>query len=216
MKTSFIYASGATPAAFVESGQTFYIVSDQLGSPRLIVDASGTVVRQIDYDTFGNVINDSNSVMALIFGFAGGMADPDHELIRFGARDYQPSTGRWTAKDPILFNGGLNLYGYVGNDPVNWVDPKGTVQPDYLFAKMRVLPKVWIHNLFNPDISVEDAVVLQNLVDLGYLKGKVEDHFPIKQPEPIYIILSKKTLEIETNYIKTTGCSDTPTDPTEG
>jgi len=47
-------------------------------------------------------------------------------LVRFGARDYDPDTGRWTAKDPILFAGGdANLFAYVGNDPVNWSDPYG-------------------------------------------------------------------------------------------
>jgi len=41
-------------------------------------------------------------------------------LVRFGARDYDPSVGRWTSKDPILFDGGqANLYVYVNNDPVN-------------------------------------------------------------------------------------------------
>ena len=60
------------------------------------------------------------------FGFAGGLYDRDTGLVRFGARDYDPKTGRWTAKDPILFaGGGANLYGYVQNDPVNWRDPNG-------------------------------------------------------------------------------------------
>ncbi len=46
--------------------------------------------------------------------------------MRFGARDYDPETGRWTAKDPIGFGGGdANLYGYVEGDPVNLVDPSG-------------------------------------------------------------------------------------------
>lgn len=48
--------------------------------------------------------------------------------MRYGARDYDPYTGRWTAKDPLLFSGGdSNFYAYVGNDPVNWVDPSGHV-----------------------------------------------------------------------------------------
>lgn len=46
--------------------------------------------------------------------------------MKFGARDYDPETGRWTSKDPILFNGGdANLYGYVLGDPINFVDPSG-------------------------------------------------------------------------------------------
>jgi len=47
-------------------------------------------------------------------------------LVRFGARDYDAEVGRWTVKDPIRFAGGdTNLYGYVGNDPLNGVDPSG-------------------------------------------------------------------------------------------
>ena len=46
--------------------------------------------------------------------------------MRFGHRDYDPDTGRWTAKDPILFRGGsTDLYRYCLNDPVNLVDPVG-------------------------------------------------------------------------------------------
>jgi len=60
------------------------------------------------------------------FGFAGGLYDRDTKLIHFGFREYDPFTGRWTAKDPILFAGGdTNLYGYVLGDPVGGIDPKG-------------------------------------------------------------------------------------------
>lgn len=64
--------------------------------------------------------------MKIPFGFAGGLHDRDTGLVHFGARDYDPTLGRWTAKDPIDFAGGeTNLYGYVANDPVNGVDPRG-------------------------------------------------------------------------------------------
>ena len=59
----------------------------------------------MDYDSFGNVLQDTQPGFQP-FGFAGGLYDPDTKLVRFGARDYDPRTGRWTAKDPILFAGG--------------------------------------------------------------------------------------------------------------
>ncbi|MDR1007225.1 MAG: RHS repeat-associated core domain-containing protein [Campylobacteraceae bacterium] len=58
--------------------------------------------------------------------FAGGLYDKDTKLIKFGYREYDSYTGRWTSKDPIDFNGGsLNLYGYVLGDPVNLIDFNG-------------------------------------------------------------------------------------------
>lgn len=79
----------------------------------------------MDFNEFGRVTLDSAPGFQP-FGFAGGIYDQDTKLVRFGAREYNAETGRWTAKDPILFNGGdTNLYGYTNNDPVNFVDPKG-------------------------------------------------------------------------------------------
>jgi RHS repeat-associated protein len=76
----------------------------------------------MDYDEFGNVILDTNPGFQP-FGFAGGLYDSQTGLMRFGTRDYDPETGRWTVKDPIGFKGGdTNLYGYVGNSPINFVD----------------------------------------------------------------------------------------------
>lgn len=61
--------------------------------------------------------------------FAGGMQDRDTALVHFGFRDYDPATGRWTAKDPIDFDGGdTDLYGYTENDPINFVDSSGEVK----------------------------------------------------------------------------------------
>jgi RHS repeat-associated protein len=60
------------------------------------------------------------------FGFAGGLYDRDTSFVRFGARDYDAAVGRWTDKDPIGFGGGQsNVCAYIGNDPVNAVDPTG-------------------------------------------------------------------------------------------
>jgi RHS repeat-associated protein len=123
----FVYGSRANvPDYMVKGGVTYRIIADHLGSPRLVVDtATGDIIQRMNYDEFGNVLTDTNPGFQP-FGFAGGHYDVDTGLVRFGARDYDPQTGRWTAKDPILFAGGdTNLFGYVQNDPVNFVDPMG-------------------------------------------------------------------------------------------
>ena len=85
----------------------------------------GSIAQRIDYDTWGNVTNDTNPGFQP-FGFAGGLYDRNANLVRFGARDYDPQTGRWSAKDSIRFLGGqTNLYGYVLNDPINFYDLSG-------------------------------------------------------------------------------------------
>jgi len=109
-----------------KGGATYRIVSDHLGSVRLVVNAStGAVAQRIDYDAFGVVTLDTNPGFQP-FGFAGGIYDADTGLVRFGARDYDAEVGRWTAKDPIRFTGRApNRFGYVINDPVNYLDPSG-------------------------------------------------------------------------------------------
>jgi RHS repeat-associated protein len=125
----FEYADGRMPVAMTTGGDTYYLGYDQVGTLRVVSDASGNVIKQIDYDSFGNVVNDTNPSFSVPFGFAGGLYDTDTGLIRFGYRDYNPDLGRWTAKDPILFAGGdTNLYGYVINNPVNFVDPEGLLR----------------------------------------------------------------------------------------
>jgi RHS repeat-associated protein len=123
----FVYGDqGITPDYLVQGSTTYRIISDHLGSPRLVVNtATGAIAEQLTYDEFGNVILDTNPGF-LPFGFAGGLYDSDTMLLRFGRRDYDSQTGRWTARDPIGFSGGQpNLYSYVGDDPVNWIDPSG-------------------------------------------------------------------------------------------
>jgi RHS repeat-associated protein len=51
------------------------------------------VVKNIDYDSFGNIINDTDPDFYLPFGFAGGLYDRDTGLVRFGYRDYDPDIG---------------------------------------------------------------------------------------------------------------------------
>jgi len=123
----FVYGEKThVPDYFIRDGANYRIISDQVGSVRLVINASTKeIVQRIDYDSFGNVIQDTNPGFQP-FGFAGGLYDSDTGLTRFGARDYDPEVGRWTIKDPILFEGdGPNLYSYVFNDAINLFDPNG-------------------------------------------------------------------------------------------
>ncbi|MFI5365600.1 MAG: RHS repeat domain-containing protein, partial [Candidatus Binatia bacterium] len=122
----FVYGEKPNVPEYMFRGATYRLITDHLGSPRLVVNAAdGMIVQRIDYDEFGNVLNDTNPGFQP-FGFAGGLYDRDTKLVHFGARDYDPALGRWTVKDPIRFTGrDTNLYGYVLNDPVNLVDPFG-------------------------------------------------------------------------------------------
>ncbi len=122
----FEYADARMPFAMTMGSTTYFLTYDQVGSLRTVVNTSGTVIKQIDYDSFGNILNDTDPSLKIPFGFAGGLHDRDTGLVRFGYRDYDPDTGRWTAKDPIGFGGGdTDLYGYCVNDPVNRMDPSG-------------------------------------------------------------------------------------------
>jgi RHS repeat-associated protein len=109
----------------VMAGLNYKFVHDQIGTIRQVIAPDGSVAQQIDYDEFGNVVADSAAGFQP-FGFAGGLRDIDSGLVRFGSRDYDPETGRWTSKDPLRFTRGRsNVYAYVGNDPVNLIDPTG-------------------------------------------------------------------------------------------
>lgn len=123
----FVYADRSNvPAYLLKGGHVYRILADQLGSPRLVIDTqTGIIEQRLDYDAWGRVTQDTNPGFQP-FGFAGGLYDRDTGLVRFGARDYDPATGRWTAKDPIMFSGGdTNLYAYVGGNPVDRADPSG-------------------------------------------------------------------------------------------
>ena len=124
----FVYAEGVNaPELMVTPTATFRLVRDHLGSVREVVDAATNLAaQQLEYDAWGRVLVDTNPGFQP-FGFAGGLYDPDTGLVRFGARGYDAESGRWAAKDPIGFDGGANMFAYVGSSPVTFFDPTGLV-----------------------------------------------------------------------------------------
>ena len=127
IKSIFVYGlRGNVPEYMIQNGTTYRFITDEVGSVRLVINAStGATTERIDYDEFGNVLVDSAPGMQP-FGFAGGLYDHSTCAVRFGRRDYDPTLGRWMAKDPIKFEGGnANLYGYAASDPINLTDITG-------------------------------------------------------------------------------------------
>ena len=123
----FVHAEGSNvPELMVTTAATFRLVTDHLGSVRLVIDVgTGAVVQELAYDAWGRVVLDTNPGLQP-FGFAGGLYEPETGLVRFGARDYDAEVGRWTSKDPLRFEGrDSNLFAYVHSDPQNRRDPSG-------------------------------------------------------------------------------------------
>jgi RHS repeat-associated protein len=114
------------PEYIIKNNEKYKIISNHLGSPIEIAEASmgALPVLQMKYDSFGNII-EQNGDFEIPFGFAGGLWDKDTKLTRFGVRDYDSETGRWTSKEPLGFAGTRNFYVYAGNDGVNHVDLDG-------------------------------------------------------------------------------------------
>ncbi|CAN5695758.1 hypothetical protein BH09MYX1_BH09MYX1_11450 [soil metagenome] len=128
----FVYGTKQhVPDLLLRPDGAYRVVSDQLGSVKLVIKTDGTVVESRNYNAWGIPVwtaatNGGTDLWKFVpFGFAGGLWDEYSNLVRFGARDYNPWAARWWSKDPSRFGGGVNFYAYANNDPVNYVDPNG-------------------------------------------------------------------------------------------
>ncbi len=161
---TFVYATkGHVPDYYIDQyNNKFRIITDHLGSVRLVVSRTGRILQEMNHDEFGNVLSDSRPGF-LPFGFAGGLYEYRTGLVRFGARDYDPEIGRWLSKDPISFKGGdTNLYGYVLQDPLNAIDPKGTLSPISVAACLAGFAAGGAYDVYS---SLKDQQDLQDSLD---------------------------------------------------
>jgi len=85
---------------------------------------TGAVVASYDYDAYGQLIQSAGTT-ATDFRYAGMFNLQGAGLYLTNYRAYDPNTGRWLSRDPIGEDGGINLYGYVNENPVSFIDPKG-------------------------------------------------------------------------------------------
>lgn len=127
LDTRYLHGAGVDQVMAQESGgNVVWHLTDHLGTVRDLVNNSGPVVNHFVYDSFGQVISESNPAVDTRYLFTGREFDQETGLYYYRARYYDQSTGRFISEDPIGFNGGdSNLYGYVSNNPITLIDPYG-------------------------------------------------------------------------------------------
>jgi RHS repeat-associated protein len=125
----YIYLGDEPVAVKVHGAQAgiYYYINDHLGTPQRLIDSAGQVVWRADYDPFGQAAVDPASTVENSLRFPGQYFDEETGLHYNWHRYYDPQTGRYLTPDPIGLEGGINLYLYVQNNPINFIDPTGLV-----------------------------------------------------------------------------------------
>jgi RHS repeat-associated protein len=121
----YVYGLGLI-SKITPTDQTYFYHYDGLGSTIAITDSSGNIMNKYAYDAYGKVVSQvEDPLVPNPFKYVGkyGVMDDGNGLLYMRARYYDPEAGRFINKDPI--EGDLNLYTYVGNNPINHRDPTG-------------------------------------------------------------------------------------------
>jgi RHS repeat-associated protein len=119
--------------ARTDAGGSAFYHADARGNITTMVDASGNEVARYLYDPFGRLLGKWGMLAdANRYRFSSKELHPSSGLYYYGFRFYEPNLQRWVNQDPIGERGGINLYAFVGNDPVNFVDPLGLL--DYYYS----------------------------------------------------------------------------------
>ena len=149
------------PLAELMSGTTSYYESDGLGSVTSLTSGAGAIANTYTYDSFGNLTASTGSITNR-FQYTAREFDPESGLYYYRARYYDPSVGRFLSQDPVEFQGGVNFYAYVRNQPTKLTDPTGLVAgcPWYL-------PQ-WLCDLFKsppePNSNLQTCLCTRTMV----------------------------------------------------
>jgi RHS repeat-associated protein len=168
----FAYADGIDEVVLLRSGDYYgqdikAVVSDHLGSVVAYCSATGTKLVDGDYAPFGGPAVGANNGVLGMLGFTGREYDINTGLYYYRNRWYSPDLGRFLEPDPIGLAGwDLNLYRYVGNQPMDWVDPFGLWRwPDFYQININIaIPNPWTGTL----VGVSGVVSISRYGHLYY------------------------------------------------
>jgi len=199
----YIYIGAKMVAEYQpQMGKYYYYTTDQIGSTRIVTDDVGNMVYAAAHDPYGGMQQTWVNTFNPELKFSGKEQDAESALYYFGARYYDPTLYRFLSPDPViptdraLYNPQRwNLYGYCGNNPVNFIEFNGAYYiPFIVFPQIKITYSFRVLYLFRyayEDNATRGVLMSDDQVIFGYtleLPWKNNEPFKSCIKEGIYKI----------------------------
>ncbi len=182
VQRSYVYGRGVDEVLQLKTAanDSFYYHDNSIGSIAALTDDSGGVVERYRYNAYGEMtVLTADGVSELVqssvgnrYGFTGRRFDVETGFYYYRARYYAPERGRFLQRDPLGYADGMGVYAYVGNNPVNFVDPEGLVAKEAVdwavendFSLLADRASNHFERVLSGDVARDGVKRLANLTD---------------------------------------------------